>query len=77
MQNCLTFALLLYLRRRKRGRQGYIVIRRSRWGGFPHVLYAEQRPDGRLRLVHYVPQQARRRKCPPPSFAGRSKWGDL
>jgi len=29
--NCLLWALLLYLRRRAKGRQGYIMLRRSRW----------------------------------------------
>lgn len=31
--NCLLWAVLLYLRRRAKGRQGYIMLRRSRWGG--------------------------------------------
>lgn len=77
VRNCLTFALSLYLRRRRRGRHGYLVMRRSRWGRFPHVLYAELRRSGTLRVVHYVPRTASERKCPPPSFEGRSKWGDL
>lgn len=67
--NCLLWALLLYLRRRAKGRQGYIMLRRSRWGAFPHALYAEARP--------YVPRDPRIKACPPPCFTGRGKWGDL
>lgn len=74
--NCLVWALLLYLRRRAKGRQGYIMLRRSRWGAFPHALYAEARPYG-LRMVSYVPRDPRIKACPPPCFTGRGKWGDL
>ena len=75
--NCLFFALALYARRRKRGREGYLVIRRSRlaWKG-PHLLYAERRRDGRLRVVSYVPRAPEVRKCPPALFRGWPRWGD-
>lgn len=75
--NCLFFAVALYARRRKTGREGYIVIRRSRWGPFPHVLYAERMRDGRLRLVSYKPLAGKARRFPPPLFNGASTWGDL
>lgn len=72
--NCVVFAVLLYWRRRRRQRS-YLMVRRSRWGPFPHVLYAEHR-HGRLRLIGYVPLAPRRKGCPPPWFRGWVKWGD-
>lgn len=71
--NCLFWALALYLRRK---RVGYVLVRRSRWGRFPHFLYGEVR-RGRWRIVSYVPVQPRHKECPPPVFAGRVKWGDV
>lgn len=73
--NCLFFALALYRRRRRKGKDAYLVVRRSRWGKFPHVLYAERRPCG-VRLVSYSPKDPRHKACPPPLFAGRTRWGD-
>jgi hypothetical protein len=77
--NCIVFALLLYLRRRAKGHKGYIIVRRSRWGKFPHVLYMEPRADpvAPMRIVSFVPRSPKRRRFPPPMFRGRSKWGDL
>lgn len=72
MSNCLFFAVALWWRR---GGIGYLVMRRSRWGRFPHVLYAELRGD-RLRIVSYVPLDPKHKTCPPPLFIGRVKWGD-
>ena len=74
MSNCLLWALSMYWRRR--GRKRYVVLRRSLWGPFPHVLYAEARPGG-LRLIGYIPKQPVKRLIPPPLFAGRVHWGDL
>lgn len=68
--NCLLFALLLWLRV-----GGYLVVRRSRWGPFPHFLHGRLR-RGRLRLVGYVPRSPRRHILPPPLFRGRVHWGD-
>lgn len=65
--NCIIFAVLLY---RRRGGQGYFLVRKSRFGHFPHVMYAE-----RSHIVHYVPESPRHRTCPPPVFRGRVKWG--
>lgn len=75
--NCIAWALALYIRRRRAGREGYILLRRSRWGPFPHVLYGERRPDGRIRVVSYKPSDPRPRPIPPPMFKGASRWGDL
>lgn len=77
MSNCFAFALALHARRRKAGREGYIVLRWSRWGPFPHALYGERRRDGSLRLVSYKPIDPRPRRVPPPVFKGASRWGDL
>lgn len=75
--NCLVFALALYVRRRRRGREGYLLFRRSRWGSFPHVLYGERRRDGAVRMVSYKPADPTKRKKPPAMFRGSSVWGDL
>ena len=75
--NCLAWALALHRRRTRKGREGYLLLRWSRWGPFPHALYAERRPSGSWRVVSYVPRDPRVKKLPPPVFAGRSKWGDL
>ena len=53
------------------------MVRRSRWGCFPHVLYAERRKSGALRIVSYIPIHPKRKPIPPALFDGRSKWGDL
>jgi hypothetical protein len=70
--NCLFFAIALYLRRAKRGDAGYIVMRRSRYGCFPHFLFLHR---GR-RLISYCPINPKLKVLPPPLFAGRVKWGD-
>lgn len=74
--NCVVWAMLLYRRRRREGYEGYIVLRKSRWGPFPHVLYAERRANGQLRVVSYRPTSPRPRAIPPLIFSGASKWGD-
>lgn len=74
--NCFIWAVALYWRRRRKQREGYVVIRHSRWGRFPHVLYAERRASGSLRVVSYIPINPRFKNCPPPIFTGRAKWGD-
>jgi hypothetical protein len=75
--NCLAFAVALYCRRKRSGHEGYLVMRRSRWGPFPHLLYAERRQDGRLRIVSYIPISPKQKPIPPVTFKGQSKWGDL
>ena len=75
--NCMAFAVALYVRRKRSGHEGYLVMRRSRWGCFPHILHAEQRKSGALRIVSYIPIHPRRKPIPPALFDGRSKWGDL
>lgn len=75
--NCLLFACALYCRRKKAGKEGYLVIRKSRWGAFPHLGYAERRKDGRLRVVSFIPLHPKHKPIPPALFKGQSKWGDL
>lgn len=75
--NCILFALALYWRRRKKGREGYIMFRRSRMGPFFHALYAEVRRCGTLRIVSFKPLHPKEKKLPPPLFTGASRWGDF
>lgn len=76
--NCLFWAVALYWRRRRKGKDGHLMIRPSRWMAWaPHLLYAEPRPSGTWRVVSYVPIKPARGLCPPPVFKGRSRWGDL
>lgn len=74
--NCLLFAWRLYWRRRAKGREGYFMLRRSRSGPFPHMLYAEVRRCGSLRIVSFKPLAPVERKCPPPLFPGEPRFGD-
>lgn len=74
--NCIFFALALYRRRRAKGREGYLMVRRSRLAWGPHLLYAEMRPTGRLRIVSYKPAHAKVKPVVPPLFVGSSRWGD-
>lgn len=55
--NCVVFAVRLRWRRWRRGREGYLMLRQSRLlsGWLPHVLYAERRPNGSLRIVSFKP----------------------
>lgn len=75
--NCLLWAIAMHRRRTRKGVEGYLVVRRSRWGPFPHVLYAERRHNGTVRMVSYKPTAPRTKPVPPLLFEGRSKWGDL
>jgi hypothetical protein len=76
--NCIIFAVALYLRRHRKGREGYIMMRHSRATKLgPHWLYAERRSTGTMRIVSYVPTRPVHRLLPPPVFTGSSRWGDL
>lgn len=75
--NCCLFAFALYCRRKRAGKEGYLVMRRSRFGPFPHMLYAERRKSGALRIVSYIPIHPKHKPIPPAVFRGQSKWGDL
>jgi hypothetical protein len=75
--NCLIWALALHRRRVRKGHEGYLLLRWSRWGPFPHALYGERRRNGSVRLVSYKPAAPRAKPVPPLLFEGRSQWGDL
>lgn len=63
--NCLFFALSRFL---KRG--GYLLIRRSRWGWWPHFLWAESLDPPRIE--HFSPLGGGRpRLFPPVVFKGQ------
>lgn len=75
--NCVVWACLLWWRRHRLGREGYVLMRRSRLAkNSLHALYAERRRDGTLRVVSYVPVDPVRRWFPPLRFTGRVEWGD-
>lgn len=75
--NCLVFAVALYLRRKKRGKVGYISLRRSWAGPFPHFIYMELQGRRVPRIVSYCPLHPKQNKIvPPPAFAGFVRWGD-
>lgn len=75
--NCLVFALVLYLRRKRRGKVGYLMLRRSWSGPFPHFIYVELQGRTRPRMVSYCPLHPKQNKVmPPPVFEGFVRWGD-
>jgi hypothetical protein len=65
--NCLIFALQRWV-----SRGGYLVVRKSRWGPFPHFLWS---PDLK-RVEQYVPAEPNIRVIPPLIFKGYVKHGD-
>lgn len=81
--NCLVFSLALYARRRAKAKRegrpfyGYLMVRRSFAGPFPHVLYVEIQGRKSPRVVSYGPLHPKEEKLmPPPCFEGRVRWGD-
>ena len=74
--NCLFFALRLYIRRRRKGKKGYILARISKYYPGPHFMYVRIRPNDRCQIVGYVPKYPKKRLLPPPVFDGRVEWGD-
>jgi hypothetical protein len=73
--NCLVWAVLLLLRRRRKGHKGYLGWRVS-WTIVGHVLYIERRHYG-LRMISYKPVNPEKQLLPPPLFTGYTDWGDL
>jgi hypothetical protein len=68
MSNCLIYAL-----RQWYARGGYVVVRKSRFGWWPHFLWS---PDLR-RFESFVPQDApKKRLFPPVLFRGFVLLGD-
>lgn len=74
--NCLFFALRLYWRRRRKGKKGFVSSRISKYYPGPHFMYIHPRPNGKYRIVGYVPKYPKKRLIPPPIFDGRVVWGD-
>ena len=75
MSNCLIFALMLYWRRRAKGKRCYIAMRRSDMVRFPHFLVFELR-HGTFRCISFKPTNPKHKALPPPLFAGTAVWGD-
>jgi hypothetical protein len=67
MSNCLLYALLTWYRE-----GGYLVVRHSKYGWWPHFLH--QHKGGVV--THYVPLCPRKRIFPPPLFHGAVVIGD-
>ena len=61
MSNCYLFAL-----RRWWTRGGYVVVRKSRYGWWPHALWSADLID----FYDYVPNAPRKRAFPPLLFRG-------
>jgi hypothetical protein len=75
--NCVIWAYALWWRRFRKGIEGHVTTRKSRWGFFPHFCYAEYRPrTGTLRMVSYKPVAPTPRRIPPLFFEGYVAWGD-
>lgn len=74
--NCLFFAMRLYLRRRRKGKKGFLSSRLSKYYPGPHFMYIRVRPSGNHQIVGYVPKYPKHRLIPPPLFEGKVVWGD-
>lgn len=70
MENCLTYALRMW----RFGRPSdHLVIRKSKWGFFPHIAVIFELSDGSLVKKEYVPINPRKRFLPPLFFKGVEK----
>jgi hypothetical protein len=68
----------LYWRRYKKGCTGFVAVRKSHWGPFPHFLYVRLNPKRNTwRFVSFVPLAPERKMFPPLFFQGRVRWGDV
>lgn len=75
--NCLLFYLELRRRRLRRGKRGYLTVRKSLYGWFPHFIYQYKNAMRKHRMVSFVPKVPEKgRLFPPWKFEGRVKWGD-
>ena len=64
--NCLFYALRIWRWRPSH----HLVIRKSRWGHFPHFAVLIEQPDGTLVKQEYAPVKPRPRWLPPFLFRG-------
>ena len=71
--NCLIYALLKLYRE-----CGYITIRKSRFGWWPHFLHMSDEGAKRAgdEISHYAPKHKYSRWFPPLLFKGRVVTGD-
>ena len=69
MQNCFFFAIKRWFQR-----GGYLIIRKSRFGPFPHFIWAKDLRDAEIE--HYVPIDPKHRLIPPLFFSGKIKRDD-
>lgn len=68
MDNCLTYALRIW----RYGRAGdHLVVRRSRFGWFPHFSVLFELANGDIVRKEYVPLNPVRHRFPPLFFKGR------
>lgn len=66
--NCLTYALRIW----RYGRAGdHLVVRRSRFGWFPHFSVLFELANGDIVRKEYVPLKPVRRRFPPLFFKGK------
>lgn len=69
MSNCLIFALKKFFIE-----GGYLIIRKSHWGPFPHFLWAKSLEG--IEVEHYAPINPKERKVPSFLFKGEIKTKD-
>lgn len=62
MSNCLVFALGRWVRH-----GGYLVVRKSRNGWWPHFIWSLDL----IEFMDFAPHEPQRYKCPPLLFRGR------
>jgi hypothetical protein len=74
--NCIIFSIKLFTRRSRKSKVGYLVIRKSHWGLFPHVTYGRLRKDGTLAIVGYTAINKRWWTTILPLYKGRVSWGE-
>ena len=65
--NCLIYAVWRWIRR-----GGWLLMRRSHAGPYPHFAQTDELPEGML-VTHYVRKKARRSKWQLPWFDGQVK----
>jgi hypothetical protein len=63
--NCLTFAIRVW----EYSSQSYLMIRKSKWGWFPHFAVMFERGEV-IEKVEYVPVEPRKKYIPPLFFKG-------
>lgn len=65
--NCLIYAVWRWIRR-----GGWLLMRRSHAGPYPHFAQTDELPEG-MQVTHYVRKTVRRNKWQLPCFDGHVK----